>query len=355
MALATAAAIASLASTGIGIGKSLFGGNQQANQSFGLLADQLALARQNATQAGQGGALINQMARAGFTDSMGNALRFDPATGQWVSTLGPLPQRAQTASDLATIMRNTTDMRMAQAANEQAATNAMRAQPMIDAAMRRFQNFQPMTADRLTGLLTTRVADANNQTFRPIVQDAVTQAARTGTGAGDILAKLGRESAGQLRQGMNEAQIQGMTGAEQVNNARRQGLLSDLQGAIGAGTAQFQFPSIATNNPNKDMISALTSRALFAPSSMAAGLNAQTGAVSAAGSAAGAAAGKVPDPLAGLSGAESGLGSLSQFLGTNTAKTGLSFLSGLFGPGPSTATTNPSNFVQDEFGNLTPR
>ena len=332
MVLASAAAIAGLASAGVGIGKSLFGNSGgQSQQSFNILAQQLADARNNVTNAQIGGAGVNQLARAGFSDSQGSSLRFDPATNQWVSTLGPLPQQAQTASDQATIARNTTDMGMARAANEQAGVNAARAQPLIDAARRRMENFQPITGNTLSGLLAQRVSQANNQTFQPMVQDVLTQYARSSANPGDALARLGRESGTQLRQGLMDAQIQGMTGAEGINNQRRQGLQSDLASAQGAGTAQFQFPTIATNNPNKDLLAALTSRANVGGYTAAQGLNAVTGAINASGLAANQASAAVPNPQAGLNNLTTGLDSLSKFLGTDAAKKGLDSLTGLFG------------------------
>lgn len=332
MALATAAAIAGIASAGVGIGKSLFGGNSQQEDQFKILAQQLALARQNAQQTGIDARNVNRTATAGFTDSSGSSLQYDPATNQWVSTLGRLPQQAQNAYDQATIDRNTTDMAMARSANQMALDNAARAQPLIDAARRRYENFRPMQASDLTSLLAQRAVESNNETFRPLIQDTLMATNRANTGSGQILADLGRASARQLRAGMLDAEIGGIQNVGTINNQNRQGLAGDLAAAQNAGTAQFQFPTIAQNNPNAAMLAAINDRARTAAFTGAGTLNAQTNAIKAAGDAASGAAGKVPDPLAGLQGVQQGLGSLSNLLKTDSTKTGLKSIGDFFSP-----------------------
>jgi len=349
MAFTTAAAIAGLASAGIGIGKQLFGGNGQQQQAFDTLAGQLAQSNANAQNANRSAALAGQLGRAGFTDSSGNSLRYDPATDQWVSTLGALPQQAQTASDQATIARNTTDLRQAQGANERADLNAARAQPLISAAMMRLSQFKPQTTDELSGLLQESAVNANNAVYRPLVADTLRQFARTGTSAGPVLADIGRRSSADLRQAMIDSRVAGLQNVEQVNNSRRQGLQSDLGTAIAAGTPQFQYPQIASNNPQKDMLAAIVARSGNAGLTQAVATNAATSAANAGNQLAGANAGATPDPLAGLTGASTGFDSLSKLLQDKKVQQGLGsaggFISNTLFPGGTQAFGNNTNIL----------
>ncbi len=314
MALATAAAIASIVGTGVGVGKSLFGGNGAQNQQYDLLRQQLEDSNANRTNTAISVANINRMGRAGFEDSQGSGLSYDPVTNTWSSKLGPIPLAAQNAADSAAIGRNTTDMYQAQGANARADINASRAQPLIDAAMRRYADFRPTTSDELTSLLTNQAADANTQAYRPIIQ-AITQAAnRSSTNAGGQIADVGEKSSADLRRGMIEARLAALQGTENINNQRRQGLTSDLTTAMAAGTPSFQYPTITPSTNNKDMLAALTSRANAAGITSAYGLGAANQAQGLSNEAAKAAAGKVPDPLNNLNTLELGLNSLSKGL-----------------------------------------
>ena len=257
---ATIGAIAAGISALTGVGTALAGGGGS-RQRQSIYGDEYGQAMQDALDAKLAGVETSRLGRAGFSDSAGSGLRYDPVTNTWVSSLGPLPQAVQTAADAAAISRNTTDLRQAQGANARADVNASRAQPLIDAAMRRMADFRPQTADELTSLLTNQAADANTQTYRPIIQ-AITQAAnRSSSNAGDQIAKVGQGSADNLRRGMIEARIAALQGTEGINNSRRQGLAGDLATATAAGTPQFQYPTITPSTNNKDMLAAITNRA----------------------------------------------------------------------------------------------
>jgi len=291
----TAALIAGGLTAAGGIASSAIqAGSRGAGQRTDLYDQQLADARQNAINAAIQNAQIGKLGRAGFSDSQGSSLVYDPATNQWVQQLGPGPQAAQTAADQASILRNTTDVRQAQGANARADINAARAQPLIDAARRRYEQFQPMTGDELTSLLTERAATANTEAYRPIIQDTLRQFTRSGTAAGDVMSRIGRESAASLQKGMIDARLQGITGADNINNTRRQGLAGDLTTAMAAGTPQFQYPGIAPRTDNKDMLAALTSRANNAGVTAAYGLNATAAANKGQADAVGNLAGSIP-------------------------------------------------------------
>jgi len=345
--VATAAAVASIIGTGVGVGKSLFGGGSQDQQrQYELMLRQLQDSQDARTAAQVQGANINRLATAGFDDGQGGGFRYDPATGTWKSTLGPQAQAVQGAADAASIGRNTTDMWQAQGANARADYNAAAAQPLIDAARRRLGDFRPQTAEELTSLLASQAAQANEEAYAPVRQDTLRTAMRSGSGAGDIMAKVGQSQAGDLRKALLESRIAGMTNVDQMNNQRRAGLASDLQTATAAGTPQFQYPGITPSTNTKDMLTALTTRANSAGYTSALGLNAVNAAQKTANDAAGNV--KVPNSLAGLNDIESGFKQISGLLKTDDIKNLGNKIGGWFGDSPTTALNNWSTQTQND-------
>jgi len=332
MALATAAAIASLAGTAVGVGTSLFGGGGSSqNRQYELMLRQLEESNANRVAAQQGAANINQLATSGYDDGQGGGFYYDRGTGTWRSTLGPQQQAVQSGADAASIGRNTTDMYQAQGANARADLNASRAQPLIDAARRRMENFQPQTAEDLASMLASQAADANEQAYAPVRQDTLRTAMRSGSGAGDIMANIGRSQATDLRKALMESRLSAMTNVDQINNQRRQGLGSDLQTAMQAGTPQFQYPGIAPSTNNKDMLAALTTRANSSGYSSALGLNAINSAQNTANAIADKV--KVPEDFANQAGIMKGLEGLSNTLKSDEVKDLYKKASGWFGGG----------------------
>ena len=326
----TAAAIAGIIGTGVGVGKSLFGGGSQDQQrNYEMMLRQLEDSNANRTSAQIGGANINRLATAGYDDGQGGGFSYDPATGTWHSKLGPNAQAVQDAADRASIDRNTLDMQQARGANARADRNAIEAQSLIDATRRRFENFRPQTAEGLTADLTSRAVDANNQAYTPMRQDLLRTITRAGSGGGDLVNNLGQGQAGDLRRAILEARIGGLTNVDQMNNQRRQGLQSDLQTAMQAGTPQFQYPSITPSTNSKDLLTALTTRANSSGYTSALGLNAVNAAQNTANTASGNV--KVPNSLAGLNDIESGFKQLGSLLKTDDIKNLGNKIGGWFG------------------------
>jgi len=339
MALATAAAIATIAGAGVGIGKSLFGGgSQDQSRQYEMMLRQLEDSNANRTAAQIAGANINQLATAGFDDGRGGGLYYDRGSGTWRSKLGAQDQAVQSGADAASIGRNTTDMFQAQGANARADMNAARAQALVDAARRRYEDFRPQTAEELTSLLASQAAGANEQAYAPVRQDTLRTAMRTGSGAGDIMAKLGESQADSLRKALMESRIAGMTNVDQMNNQRRQGLGLDMQVAGQAATPQFQYPGITPSTNNKDMLAALTGRANAAGYSSALGLNAVNAAQNTANTAAGNV--KVPNSLAGLNDLESGVKQIGGLLESDSVKKLGAKVGGWFGDTPTAVPYN---------------
>lgn len=340
----TAALIGAAATAATGIGTSIAAGaNSGSDQRLDYTGAQLAESQNNRVNAEIRAALIGQLARAGYTDSSGSSLRYDPATGQWVQQLGALPQQEQDAASRAAIERNTTDLMQAQGANRRADVNAARFQPLIDAARRRIEGFQEMTPDTLSGLLGSAAADANTQAYRPIIQSTQLDALRSRRDPGNDLAAIGKQSAETLRSAMIDAKLKGITGAADINNQRRQGLSSDLQMAMTGGTPQFQYPQIVPSTQNKDMLAALTSRANAAGYTTALGQRGVNEAVGLEGEATKQQVGAIPDNSPMLNSIRSAAGQTNDFLKSDAFKS-------LFGSSKSFSAplSDPRRFLPED-------
>jgi len=239
--------------------------------------------------------LINQRSVAGQEDSSGTSLMYDPGTNTWRTKLGALPQQVQDSSDQAAIARNTTDMRQAQEANAQSAKRATLAQPLADSARRNLESFRPMGSDQLVGLLQQQATNASNQTFKPLVADTLRSFARTGTNAGPALGQIGRDANSSLRDSLIDAQLKGMTGADQINQSRKSGLESSAANAASLATPQFGYTTNSTSPYSNQMAATLASRANVATTAPAYGAAAVNNAAKGVQDAFGAQAKAVPD------------------------------------------------------------
>ncbi len=257
--IAGVGAAAAAASAGNAIASSM--GQKQNTVPNQLGQQQLQDSEQNQQFQRAIAALINQRSIAGSSDSFGTNVHYDPATNQWISNLGPLPQAAQTASDQAGITRNTTDLQQSELANREALMRAARAGPAADTAQRNLSQFRPMDASTLTGLLQERATTANNQTFRPLIADTLRSFARTGTSAGPVLAQLGKANADETRKALIDSQIAGMTGVDQINQSRQGALQTDATTKAALANPSFQFSGIQPNNAGGALAAVVADRA----------------------------------------------------------------------------------------------
>lgn len=245
-------------------------------------------------------ALINQRSTAGQTDAFGSSMQYDPATNQWTSTLGQLPKDAQTAAMQASIERNTTDMRQQQLANQDAARRAAVAAPGADAAIRNVGSFRPMGQDQLIGLLQQQATNAQNATYRPLIQDTLRSMQRSGTAAGSSLDQIGRGAASNLRDSLIDAQIKGMTGTDQINQSRRQGLEQSATTQSALANPNFQYTNISPSGVDNTMSQLMAQRAQGSAIAPAYGMGALNTATKDSTDAAKQVGAAVPNPNYGL-------------------------------------------------------
>lgn len=261
MVAAALTAAAAVASAGAGI----YGLTQTNTRSAQQAADYSAANLQNAQNQQQYQAMLNaialQRSTAGYSDSLGTTQKYDPYTNQWTTTLGALPQRQATSQALADISRNTTDMRTAQTANQDALSRSLTASDASDTAMRAIRDYNPMTPGGLTGALIEKTTNANRAVQDPLVADTLRQYARMGTSAGPVLAQLQRESADGLRKSIIDSTIAGYTNAGSINRDNMASLLGKYSTLNANATPTFNYPGIATDDTNKTLANLAAYRA----------------------------------------------------------------------------------------------
>jgi len=331
--VATVAAIGTLlGGLGAVAGPLMRNNSGQQGQSFALEQQAQRDAESNDAFQRALAVLINQRSVAGSQDSFGSTLRYDPATNQWVSNLGPLPKAEQTAASQADVTRNTTDLGQTELANTNAMRRAALASPVYDTSIRNLQNFKPQSADELTGLLTQQGVTANNTVMRPLIADTLRQFGRAGTSAAPVLDKLGQTSYNNLKDALVSGRIQALSSTADLNNKRQQGLESAATTTAGLSNPNLQFSGIQASGQNALMANLLADRAKSAstaPAYGASGVNTGQGLNQAALK---NLAGSVPNPNADLNAGLNSLGSLGSLLQNKEAIGNIASLFG--GPTP---------------------
>ena len=287
--------------------------------------------------------LINQRSVAGYSDSFGSSYRYDPTTNSWVTSLGALPKAAQTASDQATIQRNTTDLRNAELASQQGLTRAAKAAPAYDTAIRNIQDYRPTTSSELTDLLSRTAVDANQKTYQPLIADTLRSFARTGTAVGPQLDEIGRTQADSLRKSLIDARIAALTNTNQVNAGKQTQLGEAATTAANLSNPALQTSGIATNNPNSALISAISDRAKTAAVAPSYGQGAVNTAAGLSNAASDAYAKSVPSGNTGVTEISEAGKQLAAYFGKGGGgQDAINTIKGWFG---SPGIGNPSNLV----------
>ncbi len=88
------------------------------------------------------------------------------------------------------------------------------------------------------------------------MSDTLRSFQRSGTAAGPVLASLGKQQYDSLRDSLMASQIQGLTGVDQINQSRRQGLEQSAANASTIATPQFQYPGVNPSS-NRDTLANL--------------------------------------------------------------------------------------------------
>ena len=252
----TAAIIGAVGSV-IGAGTSLYSAMNK-NTTGSTLSDVISLkalqdAENQQAYTNAQTALADTLAKAGYSDSYGSTVQYNPATNTWETKLGKLPEQESTAAAQSAISRNTTDVRQAQYANEQAMRRASENDPLVSAARIAYQSFQPRTVDELAGLLQTSAVNAENDTNRPIISDTLRSFARTGTAAGPVLSNLEQTNAKSIRDTIIDARIKALENNASINATNQGNLLKNYTSLMSASTpnaGSFNYPTLSTTDPN---------------------------------------------------------------------------------------------------------
>jgi len=354
--MATTAAIigaASLLGAGLSSAGAASANNRQGQLSYAIEQQRLQDARQNQQYQQALTAMAMNQAQAGYTDAQGSTVTYDPATNTWKTTLGPQAQAQQSASTAADIARNTTDARRAQQANEQALIAAAAARPGAEAARMRAEQYQPIQARDLAGLLETRAATASGDQQRAALQDILRQYARTGTSAAPVITQMQSQRARDLQDSIIQSRIAAMTGTDQINAQRQQALNADAAAKGALTTPNLQYAGITGSNPNAALAALTADRARNATIAAAYGGSNVNKAAELGGAASGATAGAVPNTnlgatgmigagntISGLAGNRNFTDALTKMFAPTNAKPTSTLMGGGFGeeilPGPGT-------------------
>jgi len=206
-------------------------------------------------------ALAMQRAIASTTDGRGSTQVYDPSTNSWTTTLSPDAQRIQSATDQASISRNTTDLARSQEANNDAMAQAIAARSAAGPALAELRNFRPMTSEGMEGALQETATTANRQAQDPIIADTLRAFARTGTAAAPVLTNMMRDNATTLRTTMLNNKIGAMKNVGDINNNNLAGLMSKYKTLNEAGNARLSFSPLDSSSPTDALTSAMTQRA----------------------------------------------------------------------------------------------
>lgn len=269
--LAAAAAVASAAATTYSGVQGAANAQAADKTSSGISRNSLQNAQNQEQYQHMLDTIAMQRGVAGSTDTRGDQLTYDPSTNSWSSTLSPGGQQIQSAADSAAFGRNTTDVRTAQDANQQAMLDAIQARGAAGTALNKLNAFKPMSEGGLEGALQETATTANRQAQAPVIADTLRQFARTGTAAGPVLTNMMRDNATTLRQTMLGDQIDAMKNVGSINAQNQGNLLSTYQGLNNAAKPALNYAPINPTGPNDALLQEMSSRASGAaqPASMA--------------------------------------------------------------------------------------
>lgn len=210
----------------------LFGGNKKNAQAAEDRARQAALTNEQLALIEQIKQLTNaQNAQStNVGDAYGGGTRYNPATGRWEASLGPVQQALQGASDEEELARGTYDQALRRFGLGQADALRQGAAGQADTALRQYNLFDQgvgaVDPASIASQLRIDRTKAVNAGYDDAMKAAGTMSLRTGTAAGDTFSNLARSRANSIAQTMGSPDIEAMSMAEGINNSRRGNLLN---------------------------------------------------------------------------------------------------------------------------------
>ena len=261
MAIATLAALGTLASAGTGIYSALSTNNKSNQAAYDLQRANFEDSRGNTSYNKLLNTIGLQRSTAGTQDDQGTTTYYDANTNTWKTKLGAIPAQVQSGADRASIQRNTTDFTQAQLANAEALRAAIAARPGADAARRAIEAFRGQSGTELGDMLAARSTTEINRSNQPIIADMLRAYARTGTAADSQLSALQTGNADSIRKAITEAMINGRTNAGQINAANLAPLTSKYTTLAGATTPALNYSPIAASDKNTALTTLVNDRA----------------------------------------------------------------------------------------------
>ena len=102
-----------------------------------------------------------------------------------------------------------------------------------DAALTRYQDYNPMTPDRLSADLYTQAARGLKEGYNQVSGDVSTQALRAGTGGGQLLDQLSRSYARDLANARVNSRVNELTTSSDLNKSNRGALMNEASALRG--------------------------------------------------------------------------------------------------------------------------
>jgi hypothetical protein len=190
-----------------------------------------------------------KLALAGQTNARGDVLSYDPKTNMW--TTKPSATTAKMISEADAAQRALLESDVPRARQEAIRESVARggASQAADAALTRYGDYSPLTADRLSADLYTQAARGLKEGYGQTASDVSTQALRAGTGGSQLLDQLSRSYARDLASARVNSRLTGLTSAGDINDKRRSSLLDEAARtrAMASGVPTVTAPADTLN------------------------------------------------------------------------------------------------------------
>lgn len=192
------------------------------------------------------------------TNARGDVYGYDPERG-WYVDLSPLGQQLQSASDSEELARLTTDSAERRVGLLENARRRIREGVEADSLLDRFGGPSVYTPEGTVGLFRQRATQGIEDRYNDLSNRVTTQALRSGTNAGSILADLAEQQSRDVSRAMIDAEIDGMSFGQNLEDNRLNNLLNQYGMLAGRASniddAPFVPTSVGTNAENANLAS----------------------------------------------------------------------------------------------------
>jgi hypothetical protein len=204
-----------------------------------------------------------KLAMAGQKNARGDVLSYDPKTNTWTTT--PSAETKGLITDADAAQRALLEQDVPRARQEAIRESSARGRESqdADAALARYRDYNPMTAERLSDDLYTQAAQGLREGYGQVSGDVSRQALRSGTGGGQLLDQLSRSYARDLANARVNSRVNALTTSSDLNKANRGSLLNEastLRG-LASGVPTVTAPTDTLNSQLSSLLNSARSGA----------------------------------------------------------------------------------------------